>query len=230
MPLDGTGNHFWSVNAEEQFYLVAPLLLVIAAPKFGRSVLTWVVIAILAFAYTAYKSDVDGLASIVFGVLAAVLARRYGAFHLEARSRVALVGCAAMTAVGIAKGINYATLAPICAVSIVLLFAVKGTQTRFGSIVGGMSYPLYLNHWIGVFIGHALLGPIGLRDSAMRVILSTVLGISIAVGHYWFIDRGMLALRRQMFSRERGLTAARVAYLLVFGGITFGITVAVHGQ
>ena len=27
MPLKGTGNHFWSVNAEEQFYLLAPLLL-----------------------------------------------------------------------------------------------------------------------------------------------------------------------------------------------------------
>src|ERR1019366_7835062 len=26
MPLDGTGNHFWSICAEEQFYLVAPFL------------------------------------------------------------------------------------------------------------------------------------------------------------------------------------------------------------
>jgi len=26
MPLQGTGNHFWSICAEEQFYLVAPLI------------------------------------------------------------------------------------------------------------------------------------------------------------------------------------------------------------
>ena len=37
MPLQGTGNHFWSVNAEEQFYLVAPILLVLAAVRGGRS-------------------------------------------------------------------------------------------------------------------------------------------------------------------------------------------------
>ena len=40
MPLFGTGSHFWSVNAEEQFYLLAPLVLVVLPRKFGRSVIT----------------------------------------------------------------------------------------------------------------------------------------------------------------------------------------------
>jgi len=38
MPLKGTGNHFWSINAEEQFHLFAPLLLTIFARFGGRSI------------------------------------------------------------------------------------------------------------------------------------------------------------------------------------------------
>ena len=29
MPLKGTGNHFWSIAVEEQFYLLAPLIIVV---------------------------------------------------------------------------------------------------------------------------------------------------------------------------------------------------------
>jgi peptidoglycan/LPS O-acetylase OafA/YrhL len=49
MPLRGTGNHFWSVNAEEQFYLLAPLLLVLLPPRLGRSPLLWSVLAVMAW-------------------------------------------------------------------------------------------------------------------------------------------------------------------------------------
>jgi peptidoglycan/LPS O-acetylase OafA/YrhL len=34
MPLRGTGSHFWSISVEEQFYLAAPLLIVLL--PFGR--------------------------------------------------------------------------------------------------------------------------------------------------------------------------------------------------
>jgi peptidoglycan/LPS O-acetylase OafA/YrhL len=47
MPQKGTLTHVWSVNAEEQFYLLAPLLLVLLAKQFGRSTLVWAFIAFL---------------------------------------------------------------------------------------------------------------------------------------------------------------------------------------
>jgi peptidoglycan/LPS O-acetylase OafA/YrhL len=82
MPLAGTGSHFWSVNAEEQFYLLAPLLLVVAAPRFGRNPITWAALALCAYAFDIY-------ASIVFGVLAATLHRRFPDFHLRPLARIA---------------------------------------------------------------------------------------------------------------------------------------------
>lgn len=93
MPLDGTGSHFWSVNAEEQFYLIAPLLLVLAAAKYGRTVLLWLVLALAAWFTSLY-------ASIVFGVLAAVVVYRHGPIHLERGTRWSLLGIAGVSALG----------------------------------------------------------------------------------------------------------------------------------
>lgn len=59
MPLKGTGNHFWSVNAEEQFYLLSPLLLVVCIPRIGRSLIAWLSIAALAYLTATYASIIS---------------------------------------------------------------------------------------------------------------------------------------------------------------------------
>ena len=74
-----TGGHFWSVNAEEQFYLLAPLVLVLLPSRHGRRVITWIVIALVAWVSRCY-------ASIAFGVLAAVVASHYGISHSSDQS------------------------------------------------------------------------------------------------------------------------------------------------
>jgi peptidoglycan/LPS O-acetylase OafA/YrhL len=218
MPLQGTGNHYWSVNAEEQFYLMAPLLLVVAQAR-GRSVLLWIGIA-----YAAWLSNI--YSAIVFGVLAAVVVHRFGDVHRTPAAQAMLLVAGVSTAVLMTTPDLYWSLSPICGLCIVLLLAVPGRQGRLGSVAGGMSYPLYLNHWIGVFTAHAVLKPFGMRDSAAGHMLSFVLNIAIAVGLYWWVDRRLLAARGQLFTSKRGSLITALAYAMVGIGLAFGLLIS----
>jgi peptidoglycan/LPS O-acetylase OafA/YrhL len=215
MPLQGTGNHFWSVNAEEQFYLVAPILLVMTASKLGQSVIFWSVLTLVAWLGDTYSS-------IVFGVLAAVIVHRYGAIHRQPVSIGILWGVTIVTSLGLIMGLNYALVAPIFSVSLVLLLAIKGNPTPIGQFVGGMSYPLYLNHWIGVFVGNALFAPWDLKTSPLRSMLSLVLNFGIAAALYWTVDRRIVTLRRHLFTPQRGKLAIFCAYGLTLVGLIGG--------
>lgn len=215
MPLRGTGSHFWSVNAEEQFYLLAPLLLVLVRREWARGVGVWIIIAVVAWVSHIY-------ASIVFGVLAAVAVHRYGEFHLKKPVQAALVLILLGAVVGLFANLEYNLMAPIASIAIVLLLAQSGAQGQVGAIVGGMSYQLYLNHWIGIFIGHALLKPFGMRDSVAAHTVTFFVNIGLAVAMYWYIDRRMLAARGQMYTGARGRLIVKLAYGMVAVGLAGG--------
>ena len=216
MPLRGTGNHFWSVNAEEQFYLLAPLLLVLGVRYAGQSALVWGILAVFAW-YTEYYS------AIVFGVFAAVMVHRYGAWHSGYTARLIL--CAAVFISGwvmITGMLPYQKIAPICSIAIVLALAVPAANSSLGTLVGGMSYQLYLNHWIGVFVANALLSPIGLRDTSWRRALAAVLSIVLAIALYWWIDRRLRKRREALYTPQRGKIVLTIGYVVVACGLIFG--------
>ncbi len=217
MPLRGTGNHFWSVNSEEQFYLLAPLLLVLAAPAFGRARATWLVLSLLAWTS-------EFATSIVFGVTAATFA-----FHGEAvfrrcvaRALLAVFGIAA--AIGLVAGGPYDKLVPVVSICIVLLLAVPGPRQSLGAIVGGMSYPLYLNHWIGVFVANALFQRVGMADSVVAHLLSNLLNVGLAVALYLCIDRPLLRRRAGWYTPALGRRAVIAAYSMIGVGLVLGAT------
>ncbi len=220
MPLRGTGSHFWSVNAEEQFYLLAPLLLVLVRREWARGIGVWFAIAVVAWISHIY-------ASIVFGVLAAVAVHRYGEFHLKKPVQAVLIVMLFGSAAGLITKLEYDLMAPIASIAIVLLLAQRGVQDRIGAIVGGMSYQLYLNHWIGFFVAHAVFKPFGMRDSAAAHVLSFCLNVSLAVAMYWYIDRRMLAARGQMYTEARGQLIVRLAYGMVAIGVIAGLALMV---
>jgi peptidoglycan/LPS O-acetylase OafA/YrhL len=216
MPLRGTGNHFWSVNAEEQFYLIAPMLLVFAAPFIGRSVLLWVVLAAAAWWMDVY-------ASIVFGVLAAVLHHHYPDFHTRTSVRAFLLLVVGASVALFASALPYPLVAPAPAIAVVLLLAVPGKKSFIGSLAGGLSYPLYLNHWIGIFVANALLGRFGMRGSWTATAVAVVVSIGLAAAMYWWIDRRLLANRNALFTQVRGRLAMAASYALLAAGIAFGL-------
>ena len=78
------------------------------------------------------------------------------------------------------EALPYEAVAPFAAIAIVLLLATPGQRQPLGALVGGMSYPLYLNHWIGVYVANALLGRFGLRDSPVRQVVATLLALLYA--------------------------------------------------
>lgn len=216
MPLRGTGNHFWSVNAEEQFYLLAPLLLVLLSERYGRSIIVWIALACLAWASRQY-------ASIVFGVVAAVVAHSEPGIFQKMCVRVLLALGVLVSTAAMATNLRYLLIVPFFAICVVLLLAVPGQRRPLGVIAGGMSYPLYLNHWIGVFVVNALLKPFELRDSILSHILSNLLNISLAVALYWYVDRRLLSHRGEWYSESRGLWLTRAAYIMVVCGLLIGI-------
>ncbi len=216
MPLAGTGNHFWSVNAEEQFYLLAPILLVLLPRRFGRSVFTWVGIAALAWFSRTYSS-------IAFGVLAAVAVNAYGPFHQHYLTRCVAAAVAALSAIGLAVGMDYENISPICAIAVVLCLAVQGNRHFMGTLAGGMSYPLYLNAWIPVFVVNAFFKRAGLHNPFARHALILTLNLAMAAFLYWQIDRRILALRSRLYTPRRARLIVGIAYGTVAIGVCTGL-------
>lgn len=218
MPLRGTGNHFWSVNAEEQFYLLAPILLVLAPSKVGRSIITWAAVALLACVTRQYGA-------IVFGVCAAIIQRRSPDFHLRPRVRLGLMAFLAVCIVLISLKVGYDYVAPLCAVPIVLLLAVPGRATKMGRLFGGLSYQLYLNHWIGGFVATLLVIPFGLRHTPFQDALSVALAIGLSACLYIWMDRPLLSHRNALFTPARGRLSMAIGYGLVLIGVCFGLII-----
>ena len=213
MPLKGTGNHFWSINAEEQFYLLSPLLLVIFARFGGRSILAWLLISAIAWQYDVYTS-------IIFGVLASVIRSHHPkVFDLKL---VRTAGCVAATvaALGIYAGYDYFSLAPFLAISIVITCAIRGQKNRAGTFLGGISYPLYLNNWIGFFATNYILSKFGIKETILNTLLGIIASYAVAIGHYLYIDKWIGEIRESVYTKKLGHAAMFTGYMLIAAGIS----------
>jgi peptidoglycan/LPS O-acetylase OafA/YrhL len=230
MPLDGTGNHFWTINVEEQFYLIAPILLVVLPRWIGRSLVTWILVCAAAW-FVSYNVDVPiTSASIALGVTAALIVHQFGEMHLATLSRIALLAIFFGTAFGMAAGFNYRLLSPPFSIAVVLLLAIRGRQNPVAALVGGISYPLYLNHWTGAIVVHAAMKALGLSETPYSLALAIAVGIGIATCMYFAIDRPILKRRSQLFSPKRARLAMLAAYGTLLIGLLIGAWVYQAGQ
>lgn len=215
MPLKATLNHVWSVNAEEQFYLLAPFLLVLGSKYFGKNPITWTALTLCSFALNLYPAIFLG---VLFSTLAADQRTQLKPTSQTTKTGLLITLLIAIPALMIPSLYNFS--APIFSICLVLLLAVPGKQSYFGQIIGGMSYPLYLNHWIGVYAINFLLP--SLRNTLISAIASSMLSVFIATFIYVFIDGKLLKRRDVLFSKRRGLTATSFTYILLSLGLTYG--------
>jgi len=203
MPLDGTGNHFWSICVEEQFYLIAPFIIILMNRAAAIALLTG---AVMFNFFVPHE-----FAAISLGVLLA----------LANRSSWIIAG-SAIAAILSLIFFQYEIWMPFIAVTIIAIAAQPGESHGIvAKAIGGASFPFYLNHWVGLFAISAGL-KIGLSYPISAAIGFGV-AATIAVSHYLIIDRSIAIHRSRFFTTKRGYLLCATGFALVLIGATFGL-------
>jgi peptidoglycan/LPS O-acetylase OafA/YrhL len=154
--------HTWSLNVEEQFYLLWPALLMLLGTTSRRVTCTVLLIVVSLGAAMAYRNS---MAEAVFyllpfrvyelmsGALVAILALRLSGFWGNLSVLVGLIGFLVTIVIVTNDYTPALTVAVVCVLSVLLLL---GRETKMASIllanrpmqwIGARSYAIYLVHW-----------------------------------------------------------------------------------
>jgi peptidoglycan/LPS O-acetylase OafA/YrhL len=100
----------------------------------------------------------------------------------------------------------------------VIACAKAGKRSTVGHFLGGVSYPLYLNHWIGVFAANGLSHLLDLTEP-VHIALAYLLAVLVGCCAYVAIDRNIMRIRKNRYSARAGLILTGTAYALLLTGI-----------
>jgi peptidoglycan/LPS O-acetylase OafA/YrhL len=220
MPLGGTGNHFWSLSIEEQFYLIAPVVMLTL--RFGKKLWLWLLLSLVLVAFEVRA------APIALGVAAAITQRDYGAWQARRAMHWLLV---ALTAILLALLWRYdvSPLRALFAIGVVLSLAFIGPRNRIGLFFGAISYPLYLNHWLGAFVAHAIAKVTSPLSAGADIAVAYGCAVLIGIASWFLVDRLVMKYRAGWYSPARGRALAGIAYGFVGIGLVGGVIIHLRG-
>jgi len=215
LPMQGTGAHFWSIAVEEQFYLMAPILIVMT--PFGKNWIAWAFLTLAALFFDTWYSSVSA------GVLAVMLQHKFRDWHLTFFGTTFLLFTGMLaTAMLFLKFLDYRYVAPLIAITVVLILSRPGKRHSFGVFIGGISYPMYLNHWTGLFFSNALREIFPQLSNLLTTISGFFFSLIVSMMAYYLIDRNVLRNREKFYTPNLGRIAMVLAYALMGVGLTLG--------
>jgi peptidoglycan/LPS O-acetylase OafA/YrhL len=229
--------HTWSLGVEEQFYLIWPLLLILAA-KMRLSPLAMVVasagLTLLAALWRMHLSylglnervgvDIDGNAeSLLVGCTLALGLRTYPGFFVRNRRLIGIIALAGAPVVlvsftGVMDRLPLDNGRLLCALGSAIIIAEvstfplaalgRGIGHRVLAYIGLLSYSLYLWHPIVFDFSKNQFGLSTMRDKVIYGVPAAVVVFLLAWLSYRFIETPFLRIKDRLGTKSEAVTEA----------------------